>query len=144
VEPGQVRRQLLDHRIVFEGGVPVDTARILASNLRADLVMSGLVNQFADSYGPFGAPQVELSLYVLDRRTGDLVWSSRSRAQGDDGVFFFRAGLVTTPNMLACGIAQRTVQAMVGERPRVPAPGSGTASASPALPQTGAAGSASP
>ena len=43
-----------------------------------------------------GIPKVEFSTRVFDMKTRQIVWSSSSYNQGDDGVFFFNLGKVNT------------------------------------------------
>ncbi|BDG05245.1 penicillin-binding protein activator LpoB [Anaeromyxobacter oryzae] len=113
LDPGFVREELLGHRIVLEGGVSVDNAMALLSLLNADLVLSGYVRQYV---GGQGAPRVEFTAYVLDRRTQELVWSSSSLGEGNDGVFFFGAGRVHTASALSCRMVRGVVDHIVGRR----------------------------
>jgi TolB-like protein len=116
LDPGLVREDLLAYRIVLEGGVSVDDATTLLTLLEADFVLSGYVQVYESRSGRAGPPKVEFTSYVLDRRTGELVWSSASHGQGNEGVFFFGAGWVHTTSALSCRMARGVVDAMVGER----------------------------
>jgi hypothetical protein len=82
----------------------------------ADLVLSGTVRAFEDSAGAFGAPRVDFSAWVLDFVTGKLAWASTSSGSGDDGVFLFDLGRVTTANALACGMAKGTAELLLRNR----------------------------
>lgn len=116
IDPGVVRDELLAHRIVLEGGVSVDTAIALLDLMQADLVLSGDVKVYTGPAGAREPPGVEFSAYMLDRETGDLVWSSSSNAEGNDGVWFFGAGRVYTSSALSCRMVSAAVDAMVGHR----------------------------
>lgn len=109
VEPGIVRADLLRFRIVMEGGVSLDVARIILELARADFVLAGTVRGLADGRG--AVPSVEFSAMLLDRKSSEVVWAASSWNQGDDGVFFFDAGAVATGPDLAC----RVVSAAVGD-----------------------------
>jgi TolB-like protein len=122
LDPGLVREELLGHRIVLTGGVSIDQATALLDLLGADLVLSGTVEVYEASAGR-GAPSVEFTAYVLDRRTTELVWSSTSHGSGDDGVFFFDAGRVRTSAALSCRMARGVVDALVGHRSALPPAG---------------------
>ncbi|HEX7624004.1 MAG TPA: hypothetical protein VF400_10575 [Anaeromyxobacteraceae bacterium] len=122
IDPGVIREELLGHRIVLEGGVSVDHALAMLDLLQADLVLSGYVERYEAPAGQ-GPPKVEFSSYVIDRRTGELVWSSASQGSGDDGVFFFGAGRVHTASALSCRMVQGVVDAMVGRRGTLRPPG---------------------
>ena len=78
LDPGVVRDELLQHRIVLEGGVSVDRAMTLLDLLGADLVVSGGVEVYAAPLGPREPPRAEFTAYVIDRETAELVWSSAS------------------------------------------------------------------
>ena len=117
VEPGVVRAEMLAHRIGAAGGISLDDAQVMLELLRADLVLSGTVRTFEDAAGSSGAPAVDFSAWVLDRVTGELVWSSTTSAAGDDGVFFFGLGRVTTASGLACSMARGLVGPLLGGRP---------------------------
>ena len=116
VEPGVVRTELLLHRIGASRGVSVDDARVVLGLLGADVVLSGTVQRFDEAAGTTGAPAVELVTWALDRKTARLAWASSSAASGDDGVFFFGAGRVTTASALTCGLARGTVAEMLEGR----------------------------
>ncbi len=116
IDPGLVREELLAHRIVLDGGVSVDNAMALLSLLDADLVLSGYVRRYESRSGSQGAPRIEFTAYVLDRRTQELVWSSSSQGEGNDGVFFFGAGRVHTPSALSCRMVRGVVDGIVGRR----------------------------
>jgi len=116
VEPGVVRGELLTHRLGASGGVSLDDARVVLELLRADLILSGTVRRFEDAAGLSGAPTVEFGAWVLDRETAQLVWSSTTSGAGDDGVYFFGIGRVSTASALACAMAKGAVGLMLQGR----------------------------
>jgi hypothetical protein len=123
IEPGVVRAELLGHRLgASGGGISLDDARVMLELLRADLVFSGAVRRFDDSRGQTGAPAIDFTSTVLDRATAQLVWSSTSAGSGDDGVYFFGIGRVSTVSGLACAMAKGTVGLMLQDRPPLTIP----------------------
>jgi TolB-like protein len=122
LDPGVVREELLGHHIVLQGGVAVDQAMAMLDLLQADLVLSGSVEIYEAAAGR-GPPRVEFTAYVLDRRTGELVWSSASNGAGDDGVFFFNAGKVHAAAALSCRMVRGVVDGIVGRRTALEPPG---------------------
>lgn len=118
VEPGVVRGTLLRSRIVMEGGVNHEAARVAFGALGADAVISGTVHIFEE----LPVPRVELSALALATWDNRVVWNSTSHGRGDDGVFFFDAGRVTTTDALACslvrGLAAELAATMTGRRVR--------------------------
>jgi TolB-like protein len=116
LDPGVVREQILANRIVLENGVSLDRAMTMLELLGADLILSGEVRAFAAPGGAKQPPTVGFGVYVLDRATGELVWSSRSVGEGDDWVVFFGAGRVYSTSALTCRIARGVVDGIVGTR----------------------------
>jgi TolB-like protein len=116
LDPGVVREELLANRIVLEGGVSVDGAMAILDLLQADLVLTGDVQVYAGPAGKHVPPSVAFTAYVLDRVTGELVWSSASDGAGNDGVFFFGAGRVHTTSALSCRMVRGVVDRIVGGR----------------------------
>lgn len=120
LDPGAVREQMLAHRIVLEGGVSIDRAMALLDVLEAELVVSGDVHELHAGSGPRDPATAEFTAYVLDRDTAEQVWSSTSKATGEDGVFFFGAGRVETTSALSCRMVSGVVDRIVGARGQLP------------------------
>jgi hypothetical protein len=131
VEPGVVRAELLTHRLGAGGGISLDDARVMLELIRADLVFAGTVRRFEDAAGMRGAPSVDFGSWMLDRETAQLVWSSTTAGAGDDGVYFFGLGRVTTASGLACAMAKGAVGLMLHDRPPITNPGISAGFASP-------------
>jgi TolB-like protein len=115
LDPGVVREELLAHRLVLEGGVSVDRAMTILELLQADLVLSGDVQVHVAPPGGL-PPHIEFTSYVIDGETAELVWSSSSSGDGNEGVFFFGAGRVYTSSALSCRMVRGVVDQLVGER----------------------------
>ncbi len=130
VEPGEVRQVLLRSRTIMEGGLSLPQADILHAALNVDLVLTGIVTEYQDYTGGWGNPKVEFSARVFDMKTRQIVWSSSSYNQGDDGVFFFNLGKINTAFAMASGMARSTVEKMeaVFQRTDSPSPTAGASS----------------
>jgi TolB-like protein len=115
IEPGVVRAKMLRYRIVLDQGVSLAQADILFDALQADLILSGTVFRYEDSQGALGAPRVEFSAQLIEKKSREVVWYSFSNNAGDDGVFFFDAGRVSTVQALAMRMARLTVESIVQE-----------------------------
>lgn len=102
LEPGVVRERSIRQRIVTEGGISRETARLLRGSLEVDLVMSGVVFSFSEGSG---TPKVEFDTVLLDARNGEVVWESTSKSSGDEGVVYAHIGAVSTASDLACRMA---------------------------------------
>jgi TolB-like protein len=112
MEPGEVRQVLLRSRTIMEGGLSLPQADILHETLGVDLVLTGIVMEYQDNIGGAGNPKVEFSARVFDMKTRQIVWSSASYNEGDDGVFFFGLGKVNTAHGMASGMVRASVREM--------------------------------
>lgn len=106
IEPGVVRQDLLNLRIIMDEGVSLANADIISDTLNADLILTGKVIDYQDYQGVFGTPKVDFSIQLLERKSREVVWSSSSYNTGDDGVFFFDRGRVNTAHNLASEMAR--------------------------------------
>jgi TolB-like protein len=98
IEPGVVRQQLLTMRIVMYEGVSSSDIDLIASNIDADLILTGKVMDYQDDITLFGKPKVAFSVMLIDRSSKKIVWASRSYNKGDDAVTLFDWGSVNSAN----------------------------------------------
>ena len=112
IEPGMVREELLNSRIIMRDGVSLADADALFAGLNADLLVSGRVMDYQDYQGAFGKPKVDFSATVIERKSREVVWSSDSFNEGDDRVFFFDWGRVNTAHAMASQMVQRVGKMM--------------------------------
>lgn len=117
VEPGLVRDEFLRYRIMMEEGVSLDTARISAELLHVDLVLAGYLRDFDEGT----VPKVEFTTLLLDHRDSEVLWQSSSGNKGDDGVYFFDAGMEATATGLACRMVRAVVDGL-NKLPPTPPP----------------------
>jgi len=108
IEPGVVRQQFLTLRIIMDQGVSLADAQAIFAMLDVDLVVTGQVLDYQDYQGSFGKPKVDFTAEIIERKSREVVWSSTSYNQGDDGVFFFDWGRVNT----AYGMAHQMVRSI--------------------------------
>lgn len=101
IEPGLVRQQFLTLRIIMDQGVSLADAEAIFSVLNVDLVVTGQVLDYQDYQGSVGKPKVDFTAEVIERKSREVVWSSTSYNQGDDGVFFYDWGRVNTAHAMA-------------------------------------------
>lgn len=117
LEPGVVREYLLRARVMMPGGVSLETTRLLLGAMEADLVLSGMVLDYAENVGPSG-PTLRFTATMLEGHTGEVVWQSSSFNRGDDGVLFFGLGRVATTGKLLCRMVEPVVEQLVREAER--------------------------
>ncbi len=115
LEPGEVRRQLLDSRVLLEGGLSRPNLELVVRSTGADLVLTGSVMRYLDTAAPSADPEVEFSVEMFDGASEEVIWSSRSVGTGSDGVFFFGLGRKSTACRIASELARGTVREMIGK-----------------------------
>ncbi len=113
IEPGVLRDKMLRYRVMLNHGVSLVNADTLFENLQADLILTGTVFDFEDYQGVYGRPKASFSVQLIDRASREVVWSSSSYNEGDDGVFFFVVGRVNTAQAMVSRMARLVVEMMV-------------------------------
>lgn len=106
IDGGEVRQQLLQARVIMDGGVSLGDADLVATILDADFVLAGRVLYYQDYDGPDANPRVDFSTVLIERRTRKVVWSSHSYRNGDEGVRFFGRGRSATAHVMATQMAR--------------------------------------
>jgi TolB-like protein len=109
-EPGMVRQQLLESRIIMDNGVSLADADLIAHYLDADFILNGKVIDYQDYRGYNGIAKVDFSAQLIEHTGREVVWSVKSYHEGDDGVFFFDWGRVNTAYALASDMVQLAVK----------------------------------
>lgn len=109
VEPGLVREILLRYRMVMQTGPSLAAADVLAAEktLDADLIVSGKVFDYQDLVGE---SKVDFSMQAFDGARREIVWTSRSHAGGNDGVYFFNRGRIPTAHGLTSPMTRAAVR----------------------------------
>jgi hypothetical protein len=113
VEPGVVRQELLRFRIIMTDGISLPETETILNAVNADLVLNGEVLDYQDYRGPDGVAKVDFSVLLIDRRTRQVVYSSFSQNQSDDGVLVFDWGRVNTAHAMASQMARAIGQKML-------------------------------
>ncbi len=113
VEPGLVRQELLRFRIIMSDGVSLPETETILNAVNADLVLNGEVLEYRDYRGPEGIAKVDFSVLFIERRTRQVIYSSYSQNQGDDGVFLFDWGRVNTAHAMASRMARAIGEKML-------------------------------
>lgn len=108
-EPGMVRETLLRYRMIMQSGPSLAASDVLSNEkiLGADLVFSGKV---FDYQGDVGESKVDFSLQAFDGNRREVVWTSRSYASGNDGVYFYNLGKTPTAHGLASRLTQSVIK----------------------------------
>jgi TolB-like protein len=116
IEPGMVRQELLNMRIIMQDGVSLAHADAIFAALNADLLVSGRVIDYQDYQGVWGKPKVDFSATVIERKSREVVWSSNSYNEGDDRVFFFDRGKVNTAHAMTSQMVRLVAKMIIALR----------------------------
>jgi len=114
IDTGVVRRQLLNARIIMEGGLSIRDAELVGTLIDADFLLAGRVIYYQDYDGPEGRTRVEFSTVLIEKSSRRVVWSSDSYNDGTDGVHFFGLGTSRTAHAMATQMVRRTAEMIVG------------------------------
>jgi TolB-like protein len=114
LDTGVARRQLLNARIIMDGGLSVRDAEMVAALIEADFVLAGRVLRYEDYDGPGGRTGVEFSTVLIERESRRVVWSSDSYNDGTDGIGFFERGRSRTAHTMATQMVRLTTERIAG------------------------------
>jgi TolB-like protein len=96
IEPGVVREQFLNKRIIMYEGISSADIGLITSNIDADFILTGKVMSYQDNIELYGRPQVSFSMMLLDSSSKKVIWASRSYNSGNDAVTLFDWGSVNS------------------------------------------------
>jgi TolB-like protein len=119
IEMGAVRQAFLEMRIILDQGVSLTNADSIAGLLNADLILAGDVTDYEDYQGVWGKSKVGFSVQLIERKSREVVWSSNSYNEGDEGVFFFDLGRVNTASVMVSQMAQLIGRMILQDNRRV-------------------------
>jgi hypothetical protein len=111
-DSGVVRRQLLNARIIMNGGPSLSDAETVAALIDADYVLGGRVLRYEDHAG--GAARVEFSAVLIERRQRRVVWSSESYNGGNERRGLFGRGVTGTAHGLATRMTRMAAEMIAG------------------------------
>lgn len=112
VEPGVVRNQLLQFRLIMEVGPSLTNATDIYDLVRANLLLTGNILNYQDEQGEAGFPRVDFSATILARENRTMVLASDSYNGGDDRVHFFDFGRITTAHGVALEMVRGIVESL--------------------------------
>ena len=98
IEPGVVRQQFLTMRVIMDEGISTSDIDLIASNINADLILTGKVMDYQDDIALYGKPTVSFSVMLIDRSSKKVIWASTSYNKGNDAVTLFDWGSVNSAN----------------------------------------------
>ena len=110
-EPGVIRDVLLRYRMIMQSGPSLAASDILASDriLGADLIMSGKVFDYQDA---IGESKIDFSTQIFAGKLREVIWTSHSYAGGNDGVYFFDFGKITSAHDLLSPMTHTVVKTL--------------------------------
>ena len=108
LEPGLIRNEFLNVRIIQWDGISMNNAKLLFALLDADLIVTGKVLDYRDT----GDPLVSINVIAIERKSRQVVWSSTGYSNGSDDVYFFDTGQVNTAHAIASEMARWVADSM--------------------------------
>lgn len=115
VEPGTIREALLKLRVIMNDGISLENAAVMFSRLNVDFILTGTVVDYEDYMGPSGTPKVDFSIFLIDRKSREVVWTSKSYNSGSDGVVFFDVGKINVAHSMASKMVKAAVNVMIAQ-----------------------------
>ena len=112
VEPGVVRDQFLNMRVIMYEGISSADISLIARNINADFILTGKVMDYQDDIALYGPPKVAFSVMFIDRSSKKIIWSSRSDNRGDDAVTVFDWGNVNSANQMTSEMVHALMQSV--------------------------------
>ncbi len=113
IEPGLIRHEFLNERIIMNDGISFANADALFSQLRADLIVTGKVLDYQDYKGAQGNPSVNFDTIAIENKSHEVIFSSADSATGNKGVYFFDRGSISTAHAMASAMARSVVELMI-------------------------------
>jgi TolB-like protein len=113
IEPGVIRQQLLNMRVVMTEGISSADIDLITMNVDADLILTGKVTDYVDNEAAWGQPRVDFAVTLIAKNSKKIVWSSKSNNTGDDGMTLFEWGTVKTANAMVSQMANIVRNMMV-------------------------------
>ena len=113
LELGVIRDKLLNMHVIMSDGISIPSLDLVSISLGADLLLNGMVFDYLDTIGYGSYPRIDFSMQMFDRDNKKILWSSHSHNQGNDGVYFFEYGSITTAGALADKMCRALVLKLV-------------------------------
>lgn len=113
LEFGVIRDKLLSMHVIMSDGIAIPGLDLVGISLGVDLLLNGVVFDYLDTVGFGTYPGIDFSLQMFDRDNKNILWSSHSHNQGNDGVFLFDYGRVATAGALADKMCRALVLKLV-------------------------------
>lgn len=113
LELGVIRDKLLNMHIIMNDGISIPSLDLVSISLGADLLLNGVVFDYLDTVGFGSYPKIDFSMQMFDRDNKKILWSSHSHNQGNDGVYFFEYGSITTAGALTDKMCRALVLKLV-------------------------------
>jgi len=124
-EPGLIREQLLNYRLIMRAGPSLAISDVLSSatTLDADLVLSGYIFDYQDAVG---SPKIDFSTRLFAGKQRQITWWSRSYGTGIDGVFFYDFGRIRSAQVMLARMTAAISDLLFETKTELPATWNGT------------------
>ncbi|HEX8960724.1 MAG TPA: hypothetical protein VF775_04055 [Geobacteraceae bacterium] len=114
VEPGVIRERMLAMRSIMSDGFSYRDMDLIAGEMGVDVFLSGKVYEYRDYQFSGTDPVIDFSALAIQHKDRKFIWASNSYNKGDDAVYIFDFGRVTTASAMAVKMMQAVVERMLG------------------------------
>lgn len=114
LDTGVLRTQLLDARIIMDGGLSLSDADTVAALVDADFIVGGRVLRYDGSIGVGSEVRVAFSTVVIERKTRKVLWSSDSYNDARQHSGLFERGISKTAHVMATQMVRLAAASIAG------------------------------
>jgi len=108
---GDVKKAIIDLRIRRKEQLDYKTIKSISNYLGVDGIIVGIVESYNEQEENF-PPQVTITARLIDVRRNKILWCDTYQYKGDDGIFVFDWGKITTAENVAYKVVSKLLNKM--------------------------------
>jgi TolB-like protein len=116
VEPGEVRDQLIRHRVRYLEAMGMETMSKLGRAVGADYLLLGTVVDYREGIKGDFPPRVDVHIRVVDVEEARIVWAGKASMTGDDSLIALDFGKIRSIIPLVEKASGHIIARMVRQR----------------------------
>lgn len=106
--PGNVRKLLVEERIIIRKGIGSGQIRLIGKRLNVDAVIIGRVTEYGGDDGS-GSPVVSVNARIIHTDTSSILWMGQNKRTGDDYIKVFDIGRIDSAPKLARNVVRELI-----------------------------------
>jgi len=111
VNYGEIKKAIIDLRIRKKEQLDFKTIKSISDYLGVDGIIIGTVESYNEQEGNF-PPQVTITARLIDVRRNRILWCDSYQYKGDDGIFIFDWGKITTAENVGYKVVSKLLNKM--------------------------------